>query len=203
MRAFPPTPVRYLITPGSLTSSNFHSEKKNLIESIRLAANAGIELVQIREKSLPARQVYELAGDAVKVVRGSGTKLLVNERFDIAVAAGVDGVNLTSTSIPVDRVRASVPDGFLVGVSAHSLLEVDRARDEGADFTVLGPIFTTKGKSNPLGIREFGDVCSTVAPFPVIGIGGIDASNANSVIDAGAAGYASIRYLNDFVRIGL
>jgi thiamine-phosphate pyrophosphorylase len=195
------SPVRYLITPGSLTSSNFDSENDLLLETLRLAVKAGIELVQIREKSLPARYLFELAAEAAAMARGSNTRVLLNERFDIAIAAGLDGVHLTSTSISVERVRENVPDGFLIGVSTHSTSEVAAARDSGADFALLGPIFATPGKGDPIGLEELGSICGSVAPFPVIGVGGIDASNSQAVIDSGAAGYAAIRYLNDFVRM--
>ena len=194
-------PVRYLISSGSLTSTNFNSEKVRLLETLRLAVEAGIELVQIREKLLSARHLFELAVDAAAIVGGTSTRVLLNERFDIAIAAGLDGVHLTSTSISVERVRENVPDGFLIGVSTHSTSAVAAARDSGADFALLGPVFATPGKGDPIGSEELGSICGSVAPFPVIGVGGIDASNSQAVIDSGAAGYAAIRYLNDFVRM--
>jgi thiamine-phosphate diphosphorylase len=194
-------PVRYLITPGLLTSTNFHTEKEYLLETIRLTVAAGIELVQIREKSLPARHLFELAVDAAAIVSGTTTRVLLNERFDIAVAAGLDGVHLTSTSIPVERVRANVPNGFLIGVSTHSESEIGSAREGGADFALLGPVFPTPGKGGPMGVDDFGSICRAAEPFPVIGVGGIDGSNVDDVLGAGAAGYAAVRYLNDFVRM--
>jgi thiamine-phosphate pyrophosphorylase len=172
-----------------------------LLETIRLAASVGIELVQVREKSIMARQLFELCLEAVDLVRGGDTKLLVNERFDIAVAAGADGVHLTSTSIPIAQVRANVPSDLLIGASAHSAAEVKTARSEGADFAMLGPVFATPGKDQPIGLGEFGVVSRSVEPFPVIGVGGIDSSNFANVVDSGAKGFASIRYLNDFVRM--
>lgn len=201
MSVFSATPVRYLITRGTLSPSNFQSEKNHLLETVSLAVEARIELVQIREKSLPGRQLFELAVEAAIAVRGSDTMLFINERFDIAVAAGADGVHLTSTSIPADRVRENVPAGFLIGVSCHDLSEVCRAKDGGADFALFGPVFRTPGKGEPIGLGELTDVCSSAAPFPVIAIGGIDVSNAGSVVESGAAGYAAIRYLNQFVRM--
>lgn len=195
------SPVRYLITPGSLTPSNFHAEKGSLLETVRLAVSAGIELIQVREKSLTGRQLFELAVDTVDIARGGATRILINERFDIAVAAGADGVHLTSTSIPKSSVRSKVPDGYVIGVSAHSSAEVEAASRDGADFAMLGPIFATPGKGEPLGISELRELAFRVEPFPVIAIGGIDETNSEDVIAAGAAGYASIRYLNEFVRI--
>ena len=126
---------------------------------------------------------------------------MVNERFDIAIAAGADGVHLTSRSIPVSEVRANVPDDLLIGVSAHRRSEVTAARNRGADLALFGPVFATPGKGDLVGLEEFVTVCREAAPFPVIGIGGIDGANAESVLNAGAAGYAAIRYLNEFVRM--
>lgn len=190
-----------LITPGTATQSNFSEQKSPLLETVELAVAAGIEMIQIREKQLPARILYELAIEAVSLTAGSTTKLLINERFDIAVAANADGVHLTSSSIPIERVRSNVRDEFLIGVSAHSTDEVVAARESGADYAMLGPVFATPGKSEPMGLEMLDDACRSVSPFPVIAIGGIDVSNFQSVLDSGASGYAAIRYLNDFVRI--
>jgi thiamine-phosphate pyrophosphorylase len=163
---------------------------------------AGIEIVQIREKRLPSRLLFELVRHASELTSGSSTRLLVNERFDIAIAAGADGVHLTSTSVPLEQVRASVPTEFIIGVSSHSSAEVVAAKDAGADYAMLGPIFETPGKVDPLGLGELERVCRSVAEFPVVAVGGIDASNETAVFAAGAAGVAAIRYLNDFVKIG-
>ena len=190
-----------MITDGALTPSNFSQQQNALIKAIELAVAAGIEMIQVREKLLPARLVYEVAVNAVSTAAGSATKILINERFDIAVAAGADGVHLTSSSMPVDLVRANVPDEFIVGVSAHSLDDVMNAKDGGADYALLGPIFSTPGKSEPLGIGDLSRICHAVKPFPVMAVGGVDSSNFRSVLDAGAAGFAAIRYLNEFVKI--
>lgn len=202
MSLLPASPFRLLITPGLSDPSNFSTQKAEILETVAFAIAAGIGVVQIREKRLPARSLFELVRDAVDLTAGSATRLLVNERFDTALAAGADGVHLTSTSMPVECVRTSVPPGFIIGVSAHSPDEVAAAKDSRADYAMLGPIFETPGKGDPIGLEEFERVCGSVAPFPVVGVGGIDASNEAAVIEAGAAGAAAIRYLNEFVRIG-
>jgi len=194
--------VRYLITRGDLTESNFSTEKLSTLSIVRSAVKIGIELVQIREKGIEARSLYELVRDAAVLTAGTGTRLLVNERFDIAVAGGADGVHLSSRSIPIAAVKRRVGKGFLIGISTHSKDEVIEAKTKGADFALFGNVFATPGKGVPVGIEELASICSTVAPFPVIAVGGIDGSNAQSVLDAGVVGYAAIRYLNEFVSIG-
>lgn len=196
------SPFRILITPGKADPSNFSIQKTEILKTVELAVAAGIEIVQIREKSLPARSLFEVAREAAILTAGSSTRLLVNERFDIAIAAGADGVHLTSTSMPIEAVRAVVPPTFIIGVSTHSSDEVVAAKAAGADYAMLGPIFETPGKGSPVGLDEVTRVVESVTPFPVVCVGGIDASNEAAVIGAGAAGVAAIRYLNDFVRIG-
>ena len=190
-----------LITDGTLTPSNFVNHRSVLLETVEFAVAAGIELIQVREKQLPGRLLFELVRDAGLVTAGSGTRLLVNERFEIALASGADGVHLTSTSIPVDRVRSSTPSGFLIGVSVHTYDEAAAAKKGEADYAMIGPIFATPGKGEPFGIDQLRDLSAAVDPFPLIAVGGIDDLNYQSVLDAGAAGFAAIRYLNDFVKI--
>jgi thiamine-phosphate pyrophosphorylase len=198
----PKRPIRYLITRGNLNPSNFSTEKLKTLETVRLAVERGIEMVQIREKSLEGRDLFELTLQAVRLAEAGDARILVNERFDVAVAAGTDGVQLTSTSIPVEYVRSAVPQGFLIGVSTHSEREVLNAKGVGADFAVFGNVFATPGKGEPTGVGGLSSLCAAAGKFPVIAVGGIDESNIDSVIDAGAAGFASIRYLNEFVSIG-
>ena len=194
--------TRILITSGTATSANFSSSKPEILNIVRLASDAGVEAVQIREKALPARLLFELAAEAVDRVAGSSTKIFVNERFDIAMAAKAHGVHLTSSSIPVDRVGRLVPEEMIVGISAHTAMEVKEARLNGADYAMLGPIFATPGKGEPIGLQKLAEICANEAPFRILGVGGIDGANESQVLQAGAAGFAAIRYLNEFVRIG-
>ena len=202
MSTLPKRPIRYLITRGNLNPSNFSTEKLKTLETVRFAVERGIEMVQIREKSLEGRDLFELTLQAVKLAGASDVRILVNERFDVAVAARADGVQLTSTSIPVECVSRAVPQGFLIGVSTHSEREVLNAKGVGADFAVFGNVFATPGKGEPTGVGGLSSLCAAAGEFPVIAVGGIDESNMDSVIDAGAAGFAAIRYLNEFVSIG-
>ncbi len=168
-----------------------------MIEHISAAVEAGVSMVQIREKNLTASQVVELAIAVVDIARGSRTAILVNDRFDIAVAAGADGVHLTANSIPADVVRRSVPDGFLIGVSTHSQQEAATAKKNGADLAVLGPVFSTPGKGEPIGPEKFLSIAKELDAFPLLALGGIDESNWRNLLESGAVGFAAIRSLED------
>ncbi len=160
-----------------------------MLDRIRAALAAGVDYVQIREKSLPTRELFRLAEGAV-AARRSG-RLLVNDRADVALACGADGVHLPAERPPAAQVRALAGRGFLVGVSCHSVEEVERAAGEGADFVVLGPIFTSPGKGPPLGLRPL--ELAARLPIPVFALGGVTVENARQCLEAGAAGVAGIR----------
>src|SRR5215813_8879220 len=109
-------PITYLITSGKTTASTtpLSEDFSLLLKLVTGAVNAGISLIQLREKNLPARMLHELTMRAVDIVRGSSTKLLVNDRADIAAATGADGVHLTSTSLSAATVRATFGNEFLI-----------------------------------------------------------------------------------------
>jgi len=178
-----PLPIIYPITSG-----NNHPD---ILRLVRAAVDAEVPLFQIREKSLPARALFELVSRAAELTRGSKTRLLVNDRSDIARAAGADGVHLTAQSLPVEVVRSIYGADFLIGVSTHSLDEARAARAGGADFVVFGPVFETPGKS-PVGVDALRAVCAAVR-IPVLAIGGVTHDNVSRAIDAGASGIAAIR----------
>ncbi len=197
MRDLSERPITYLITTGEATPDNFESQRNLILDSIRSAVEFGISYVQIREKLLTAKLLYRLVAEAADLMRSCPTTLLVNDRADIAVAAGADGVHLTSRSMSARDVRKAFGDKILIAVSTHSLAEVEAAASQGADLVVFGPVFKTPGKGEPVGMAELATVCSNVAPFPVLALGGVDADNFHQVIDAGAAGFAGIRCFND------
>ena len=167
---------------------------------IEAAVASGVQLVQIREKSLSARVLYELTTRAAAIAKGSSTRLLVNDRFDIARAAGADGVHLTARSLPAHVVRSICGDDFLIGVSTHSLQASLDARADGADFVVFGPIFETPSKQvfgEPQGLEKLREVTNGLEGFPVLAIGGINLDNAADCFRAGASGIAAIRLFQD------
>lgn len=190
-------PVSYLITPGEATPIDFHTRKSEILTIVKQSADEGVSLIQIREKQLPARLLFELAADASAITRDTDTKLLVNDRADIALASRADGAHLPANSVPAGMLRRTFPDGFLIGTSVHSLEELLEAKSSGADFVTYGPVFHTPGKGEAKGLQELERVCSAAGDFPVIALGGVSVENYASVLKAGAAGLAAIRALND------
>jgi thiamine-phosphate pyrophosphorylase len=201
-------PIIYLITNGKTTAKttpNSH-EFSNLLRLVEYAVAAKVSVIQIREKSLTARVLYELTSRAVAITRNSATRLLVNDRFDVALGAGADGVHLTSRSMAADVVRSICGPEFLIGVSTHSLSEARIACAECADFVVFGPVFETESKrtyGEPQGLLRLQEVCSSLSGFPVIGIGGIQIDNVADCLRAGAEGVAAISMLSDTERLPL
>lgn len=185
-----------------ITQSSGRAERRAwLLDKILQAAEAGIDFIQIREKDLHGGELYDLTRAAVEQVRrlpGCRTRILVNDRADIALAAGADGVHLPSSGMPVARLRRVVPARFLIARSCHQVAEVRQAAAEGASFCVLGPVFFTPSKAGmgePLGLTALDAVRDT--GIPVLALGGIDLGNAGACLQHGAAGIAAIRLFQD------
>ena len=200
-------PIIYLITSGATTPATTpeSNDFARILILVEAAVAAQISLLQLREKDLNARVLYELATRAAKITRGTSTRLLINDRSDIALAAGADGVHLTSGSLTADIVRDTYGSEFIVGVSTHSLEQVLAARNAGGDFVVLGPVFETESKrefGEPLGLKKLSEAATALDEFPILAIGGVALKNVDECFRAGAAGVAAIRLFNDDKRLG-
>jgi thiamine-phosphate pyrophosphorylase len=167
-----------------------------VVAHVSAAARAGLDLVQIRERDLSARSLLALVERVLDVVSGTRVRVVVNDRLDVAIAAGAHGVHLRGDSIDAARVREVAPADFLVGRSVHDEREAVSAAGPGnLDYLVLGSIFPTSSKSTghpTVGIVALARVARAV-DVPVVAIGGITRDALPAVIHAGAAGVAAIR----------
>ena len=190
-------PILYLITRGRTTEQTTRNtpEFAGILNQVSAAVAAGVELIQIREKKLTTRVLVELVGAAAELTRGTNTRLLVNDRADVAAGAGADGVHLTTHSLDAATIRQTFGDKLLIGVSTHVLSEGRVARDQGGDFIVFGPVFETESKAgfgSPVGLQKLSEVVHDLREFPVLALGGISLQNAADCLMAGAAGIAGI-----------
>jgi len=173
---------------------------RTLDASIAQAIAAGVDWVQIREKDLSARRLLALTEGAARQARQQEcTRVIVNDRLDVALAAQAHGVHLGTHSMPVDLVRRLTPREFVVGVSCHSLEEALAAETAGADYILLGPIFATPSKLRygpPLGLAKLREMTLQVS-IPVLALGGITTDRVAACRENGAAGIAGIRIFQD------
>ncbi len=198
-------PLTYLITDGTLAPNSEVASNPHVALTLALiesAVEAEISFIQIREKQLTARALYELTLRAVTLTRDANTRLLVNDRADIARAAGADGVHLTSASLSAKVIRQTFGNDFLIGVSTHNLTEASAAREGGADFVTFSPVFETastmKYKLPPVGLGNLSKAAGELAPFPLLALGGITSlERVQACLGAGARGVAAIKLFND------
>lgn len=193
-------PIVYVISSGDVTESDFESGRRHVCGLAAAAAAAGADLFQIREKSLSGRRLFELTASVVESVGRRQMKILVNDRADIAAAAGASGVHLTSSSMQADIVRRAFRDSIIIGVSAHSDEEIDRARVGRADFVTFSPVFETESKRGfgpPQGLERLSRSVLRAGDMPVVALGGISTANFRDCLHAGAAGIAGIGIFRD------
>jgi thiamine-phosphate pyrophosphorylase len=183
----------YLITDRT------HTHDRALIAALQAAAHAGVRAMQFREKDLSPREQYALAEEAREALAPLGVRLLMNDRADIACAAGLDGVHLTSAGLTPIAARTCLHAGSLIGASTHTLVEARFAEAQGADFITFGPVFYTPSKAaygDPRGLEALREVCATVS-IPVFALSGITPERIPACLDAGAHGVAAISALLD------
>jgi thiamine-phosphate pyrophosphorylase len=170
----------------------FEAARLSLIEQARSAIDAGVDLIQLRERDLEARDLAMLVADLVRLSRSTPTRVIVNDRLDVALAAGADGVHLRSDSIPAGAVRRIAPAGFLIGRSVHGVDEALAAGD--VDYLVAGTVFRTVSKSDPQRVLGLDGLRAIVASVevPVLAIGGVGLEQLGQIADTEAAGVAAI-----------
>ena len=211
----PDTPpiLCYVTDRHSLRIAPGENPVEALLEKMQTAAAAGLDWIQIREKDLSGKDCAALAREALRRVSqsaspgGHPTRILVNDRLDVAIAERAGGVHLGENSLPVREAKrliaaaspgSYVRNNFLAGVSCHSLEAAQSAAD-GADYLFFGPVFATPSKAAfgaPQGLELLAKVCRNVA-VPVLAIGGVTLENAAACLASGAAGIAAIRLFQD------
>lgn len=195
--------ICYVTDRQSLQVAPEQNRESALARRIEDAVRAGVDWVQIREKDLPTREMVDLTRTAILVCQSTSpqnkTRILVNDRLDVARVAGAAGIHVGEKSLPVralvDERLTSGRSCFLVGASCHSLDGAIHAAEEGADYLYFGPVFETPSKASfgpAQGLTKLADICHIVS-VPVIAIGGIGVENARACREAGAAGVAAIR----------
>jgi thiamine-phosphate pyrophosphorylase len=158
---------------------------------------AGVFVLQLRMKDAPAALMLAVLAE-LKAARPPGTLLIVNDRLDVALAGGADGVHLGQDDLPLSAARPLCPPGFLIGISTHNETQAAAAMDAGADYIGLGPIFATSSKQNPdpvVGVQRLAGVCAS-AKVPVVAIGGITLERVPELVAAQAHAVAIIAAVN-------
>lgn len=166
----------------------------SLYAAVKKALDGGVKAIQLREKDLDTRELLKKAYKMRELTNKYNAKLFINDRFDIALAVGADGVHLTQAGIPVDVVRKTVKNKLVIGVSTHSLKEALEAEKGGADFITFGPVFRTGSKVKygpPVGLDALKQVGSRLR-IPVFALGGIKVNRIKKVKTAGAFGVSMI-----------
>ena len=207
--------ISYYITDRKQFPGTAAEQRARLLAKIAEATRAGVDLIQLREKDLPARDLEALAREAVRVVRenagGKRARLLISSRVDVAIAAEADGVHLRGDDLAANEARVIFAKAGvrkpLIGVSCHSVSQVRLAESHGADFAVFGPVFEKSGAPGQ-GVATLRAACGQVpAPgveaavpagqMPVLALGGVTQDNAAACLQAGAAGVAAIRLFQE------
>ena len=178
----------YLVTDRTLSLG------RSTVEVVRAAIRGGVSCVQLREKGCSTREFMDEARLLKALLAGTGVPLFINDRLDVALAVGADGVHLGQNDLAIADARRLVGNRMIIGISAESVADAIRAEAEGADYIGASPVFTTPTKTDtapPLGLDGLRAIRRAVQ-LPLVAIGGIDADNAAQVLRAGADGLAVV-----------
>jgi thiamine-phosphate pyrophosphorylase len=165
------------------------------VEQVQKLSDSGVKIIQLREKHLTSQEFYEQAKSALHVARQKGVKLIINDRVDIALALGADGVHVGQDDLPADAARRLLGDSSIIGVSTHSREQAEMAAQLPVDYVAIGPIFSTNTKlssNKPLGLEGLAEIRVSIGSIPLVAIGGINSENAHKVLQAGANAVAVI-----------
>jgi thiamine-phosphate pyrophosphorylase len=193
----------YYITDRRQFAGTESEQRSRVIETIAAAATAGIDLIQLREKDLSAKDLEILARQAVIAVEGTSARILINHRVDIAIGVGAHGVHLRSDAGELKPSQAASifahcgMDSPTIGVSCHSIQQIAVAESHGASFAVFGPVFEKNSERASAGLTCLAEACSVSdspsSRMPVLALGGVTMENAGACLRAGADGIAAIR----------
>ena len=178
----------YLITGRSETHG------RNLEFVVEEALRGGVRAVQLREKDLTTKELYETAYELRRLTSRYGAKLFINDRVDVALAVDADGVHIGASSLPIYKVRRLLGEKKLIGVSCHNQVQAITAQEMGADFITFGPVFLTPSKAaygDPVGLELLRTV-TEMLQIPVFALGGIKRGNCAEVASCGVRGIALI-----------
>jgi thiamine-phosphate pyrophosphorylase len=178
----------YLVTDRGLSLG------RSTADIVRAAVAGGVTCVQLREKSCPTREFMAEARAVRAILAGTGAPLIINDRVDVALAVGADGVHLGQADMPIADARRLTGPDMLIGVSAECVEDAVRAEAEGADYVGVSPVFSTPTKTDAapaLGLAGVAAIRAAVS-LPLVGIGGIGPANAEGVIRAGCDGVAVV-----------
>ena len=190
-RPLPPRPFLYPIVDVAALG------ERAVGSAVAALVAGGAKVVQFRAKGLPDRRFLDLAAEALAAARAGGAALIVNDRPDVALILGADGVHLGQDDLDPRAVRTLLPPGTLLGLSTHTLEQLQRAAGAPVDYLAIGPVFPTRSKAAPdpvVGL-EMVRKARALTPGSLVAIGGITEENARSVVDAGADGVAVISAL--------
>lgn len=187
-------PKDYFLKPRLCLITDRKLSKRPLIEAIKEAVSAGVDIIQLRENNISTKEYFELARQIKIICEKYSALFIINDRIDIALAVEADGIHLGWQSLPFHIARHLLGKEKIIGISAHSKNEAVSAEGKGADYITLGPVFPTASKNGliePLGCNNFIDIKKSLK-IPVFAIGGIKENNIGEIIKAGADGIAVI-----------
>ena len=164
-------------------------------EQVAALIEGGATFIQIREKTAPSDEFYRAVLDCLETAKATGTRIIVNDRVDIALATGAHGVHLGQTDLPPFEARKLLGESSIIGISTHSIEQVRQALDLPVDYIAFGPVWPTSTKENPdpvVGLEMLSEVKRLAGGIPVVAIGGINESNLAATLAAGADSAAVI-----------